>query len=116
VRRPAVGVREVVGEGDLTLRDGLAGDNWDTQGCPLTADGSSHPEMQLNVMNARVIALVAQDRSRWPLAGDELYVNLDLSEENLPPGARLALGSAVIEVTAQPHAAARISCSASASR
>ncbi|MBK8050652.1 MAG: hypothetical protein IPK16_28245 [Anaerolineales bacterium] len=59
--------------------------------------------MQLNVINARAIALVAQDPDRWPLAGDQLYVDLDLSEENLPPGTQLAIGSAVIEVTAQPH-------------
>ncbi len=60
--------------------------------------------MQLNVMSARVIDLVAAgDRERWALAGDQLYVDLDLSEENLPPGTRLALGSAVIEVTDQPH-------------
>ena len=68
------------------------------------ADGSSHPDMQLNVMSARAVDLVAAgDRERWALAGDQLYVDLDLSEENLPPGTRLALGTAVIEVTAEPH-------------
>ena len=64
---------------------------------------SPHPDMQLNVMNSRVIALVAQERERWHLAGDQLFVDLDLSGENVPPGTRLALGAAVIEVTAQPH-------------
>jgi MOSC domain-containing protein YiiM len=59
--------------------------------------------MQLNVMNARVIALLAREEDRWPLAGDQLYIDMDLSQENLPPGTRLALGSAVIEVTDQPH-------------
>jgi MOSC domain-containing protein YiiM len=59
--------------------------------------------MQLNIMNARSTALVAQGRDRWPLAGDQLYVDLDLSGRNLPPGTRLALGTAVIEVTAIPH-------------
>src|SRR5207247_88617 len=85
------------------LREGLVEDNWRTRGSSRTVDGSSHPEMQLNLMNARVIALVAQERERWPLAGDQLYLDLDLSSENLPPGTRLALGSAVIEVTAEPH-------------
>ncbi|HEX8115874.1 MAG TPA: MOSC domain-containing protein [Pyrinomonadaceae bacterium] len=66
-------------------------------------DGGPHPDMQLNVMNARAIALVARDRERWPLAGDQLYIDLDLSDENLPPGTRLSIGSAVIEVTPQPH-------------
>jgi hypothetical protein len=68
-----------------------------------TADGSPHPEMQLNIMNARVVALVAQGKERWPLAGDQLFVDMDLSDANLPPGTRLRLGNAVIEVSAQPH-------------
>jgi MOSC domain-containing protein YiiM len=58
---------------------------------------------QLTLMNARVIALIAPDRKRWPLAGDQLYVDLDLRPDNLPAGTRLALGSAVIEVTDAPH-------------
>ena len=73
------------------------------RGSSRTDDGSSHPDMQLNIMNARVVALVAQDKSRWPLAGDQLFIDLDLSDANLPPGTRLAIGSAVIEITAQPH-------------
>jgi MOSC domain-containing protein YiiM len=59
--------------------------------------------MQLNIMNARVVDLVANGRERWHLAGDQLIIDLDLSTENLPPGTQLALGTAVIEVTAQPH-------------
>jgi MOSC domain-containing protein YiiM len=54
-------------------------------------------------MSSRAIALATGERDRWPLAGDQLYVDLDLSGENLPPGTRLALGTAVIEVTAEPH-------------
>lgn len=69
-----------------------------------TTDGSPHPEMQINIMNARVTALVAQDKSRWHLAGDQLYLDMDLSDENLPAGTQLAIGSAVIEVTPPPHA------------
>lgn len=103
VRRPAEGVREVLPEARLDLADGLVGDNWRTRGSRSTPDGSAHPEMQLNVMNARVVALLARDPARWALAGDQLYVDLDLSAENLPPGTRLAIGAAVIEVTAVPH-------------
>src|SRR5262249_37746888 len=103
VRRPRVGEREILSEAQLGLREGLVGDNWGTRGSSRTTDGSSHPDMQLNVMNARAIALLAQDRERWPLAGDQLFVDLDLSGDNLPPGTRLALGSAIIEVTDQPH-------------
>lgn len=103
VRRPASNEREVLPEGVLHLSEGLVGDSWSTRGSSRTEDGSSHPEMQLNIMNSRVIALVAQDRERWPLAGDQLFIDIDLSADNLPAGTRLALGSAVIEVTAQPH-------------
>ena len=103
VRRPRTDEREVLEQGELDLIEGLVGDNWRTKGSSKTADGSSHPEMQLNIMNARVVALVAEERESWPLAGDQLYLDLDLSSENLPPGTRLALGEAVIEVTPMPH-------------
>jgi hypothetical protein len=103
VRRPRVEEREVLDEGQLDLREGLVGDGWGGRKSPRTPDGSPHPDMQLTLMNLRVIALVAQGRERWPLAGDQLYIDLDLSADNLPPGVRLALGSAVIEITAQPH-------------
>jgi hypothetical protein len=103
VRRPQMGTREVLVEGELDLVNGLVGDNWSTRGSSRTADGSAHPNMQLTIMNARVIALVAQEKERWPLAGDQLFIDLDLGADNVPPGTRLSLGSAVIEVTDQPH-------------
>jgi hypothetical protein len=103
VRRPGVGEREVVEEGALDLEKGLVGDNWSMRGSSRTPNKSAHEDMQLNVMNTRVIALVAQERERWSLAGDQLFIDLDLSEENLPPGTLLELGSAIIEVTAEPH-------------
>ncbi|MCY3683411.1 MAG: MOSC domain-containing protein [Gemmatimonadetes bacterium] len=103
VRRPKVEAREVLDVGKLDLFEGLVGDNWKTRGSSQTADGSAHPDMQLNIMNARVIALLAQKKERWALAGDQLYMDLDLSAENVPPGTRLSLGEAVIEVTDQPH-------------
>lgn len=103
VRRPRVGEREVLEEGELDAAVGLVGDNWKDRASSRTPDGSPHPDMQLNVMNSRVLALVAQGRERWKLAGDQLILDMDLSEENLPAGSRLALGSALIEVTEQPH-------------
>ena len=103
VRRPRKGEREVLQEGELDVHDGLVGDSWSRRGSAMSADGRAHPDMQINVMSARVIALVSQDKSRWPLAGDQLFIDLDLSAENLPPGTRLAIGSAVIEVTPVPH-------------
>ena len=104
VRRPDVDEREVLEEGELDLALGLVGDTWHVRGSRRTEDGSSHPDMQLNVMNARVVdAISAGDRERWRWAGDQLLVDLDLSPENLPVGTRLSLGTAVIEVTDQPH-------------
>src|SRR4029078_7999420 len=82
---------------------GLMGDNWQARGNSSTDDGAAHPEMQLNLMNARAIDLIAGDRSRCHHEGDQLFVDLDLSGTNLPPGTRLAIGTAVIEVTAVPH-------------
>ena len=96
VRRPDVNRREVLETGELDLAEGLVGDSWSSRGSP-------HPEMQLNLMNSRVIALVARSEDRWALAGDQFFVDLDLGKENLPAGTRLALGSAVIEVTSVAH-------------
>jgi hypothetical protein len=103
VCRPGVERRRVLEEGSLDVAEGLAGDNWKDRGSSRTPDGSSHPDSQINIMNSRAVALVAGPRERWPLAGDQLYVDLDLSGENLPPGTRLAIGSAVLEVTPPPH-------------
>ncbi|MCL4868189.1 MAG: MOSC domain-containing protein [Anaerolineae bacterium] len=104
VARPRPLERQRLDEGQLDLTVGLVGDNWHTRPSSRTPDGSPHPEMQLNLMNARVITLLAQSQERWPLAGDQLFVDLDLSQDNLPPGTRLAVGAAaIIEVTTIPH-------------
>jgi len=103
VRRPIVNEREVLEEADLDPVLGLVGDSWTVRPSSRTPDGSPHPEMQINIMNSRVTALVAQDRDRWPLAGDQLYIDMDLSKANLPAGSRLAIGSAVLEVSPLPH-------------
>ncbi len=103
VRRPAIEKREVLEEGQLHPANGLIGDNWNDRSSSRTADGSPHPDMQLNIMNARVTALLAQVKDRWQLAGDQLYIDMDLSAANVPAGTQIALGSAVIEVTPQPH-------------
>ena len=103
VCRPQTLEREILERGELDVARGLVGDNWQARGSSMTEGGVAHPEMQLNLMNARAIALIAADKSRWQLAGDQLFVDLDLSGENLPPGTRLAIGSALIEVTAVPH-------------
>lgn len=103
VRRPRSGEREVVDEAELDLEVGLVGDVWLTKGSSSTSDGTSNPGAQITLMNARVVQLLARDRERWPLAGDQFYVDLDLSDEHLPPGTRLALGSAELEISEVPH-------------
>src|SRR3981081_1319873 len=103
VRRPGVNDREILESAQLHRDEGLVGDSWKRRRSKTTPDGSPNPLMQLNIMNSRVTALVAQDKDRWQLAGDQLYIDLDLSEENVPAGTRLALGSALIEVTPPPH-------------
>jgi len=96
VRRPSSDEREVLESGELDPATGLVGDAWGLR-------RYESPDTQLTIMNARTIALLARRRDRWALAGDQLYADMDLSDENLPPGTRLALGGAVIEVTATPH-------------
>jgi hypothetical protein len=104
VRRPEVDGREVVDTGELLVGEGLAGDNYVARGNLRTDDGRAHPEAQLTVMNSRSVDLVADgDRERWPLAGDQLFVDFDLSTRNAPAGTRLAIGTAVIEVSPKPH-------------
>ena len=104
VRRPAVDARELLTAADLDLEWGLVGDTWRDRGSRQMADRSTDPERQLTLMNARAAALVAVDRERWPLAGDQLYVDLHLGAAELPPGTRITIGdTAVIEVTAPPH-------------
>lgn len=108
VRRPTVGEREVLDVGRLDPAYGLHGDSWISRGSKRTPDGSSHPDMQLNVMSHRMVAFLADDPTLEPLAGDQLYLDLDLSEANLPEWTYLSFGdpdapSAVIQVTDQPH-------------
>jgi len=103
VCRPETERREILSQAHIDSALGLVGDNWKTRGSKRTPDGSANPEAQVTIMNSRVIALVANEAERWQLAGDQLFVDLDLSIGNLPSGTRLALGSAVLEVSAYPH-------------
>jgi MOSC domain-containing protein YiiM len=96
VRRPRLDEREVLEQAELTQAQGLAGDYW------LSRDGE-RPDRQVTLMNSRVIGLLAQEPARWPLAGDQLYVDLDLSEDNLPAGQQITIGGAVLEISAAPH-------------
>lgn len=103
VRRPGEDQREVLDTGELDPAVGLVGDNWLTRGSSSTPDGSANPDGQLTVMNYRCALLVAGSPDRVALAGDQLFVDLDLSKDRLPAGSRLAIGGAVVEITAKPH-------------
>jgi hypothetical protein len=102
-RRPDVEHREVVDEAVLDLTHGLLGDNWSTRGSSSTPDGRANPLAQVTLMNARAARLVAGSDDRRQLAGDQLFVDLDLSGANLPAGTRLQIGDAVVEITEIPH-------------
>ncbi|MGH6919065.1 MAG: MOSC domain-containing protein [Geminicoccaceae bacterium] len=103
VIRPETDARVSLQRCELSSELGVHGDNW-AKGCWMSlADGRPHPDVQVAIMNARTIALIAQEEARWPLAGDNLLVDLDLSADNLPPGTRLSVGSVLLEITAVPH-------------
>jgi hypothetical protein len=103
VSRPAVGEREAHTEAELDPVVGLVGDTWQQRGSSSTPDGAANPLAQITLMNARAARLVADGDERLPLAGDQLFVDLDLGPANLPPWTRLAIGDAVLEVTDKPH-------------
>ena len=103
VLRPDVDRRVVVEEGQLDIAEGLVGDSWKARGSTSTPDGSANPQAQVTIINSRALHLLAQTEERWPLAGDQLVIDIDMSEENLPPGARLSVGSAVLEISEEPH-------------
>jgi MOSC domain-containing protein YiiM len=103
VIRPETEARAALSQCELSPELGVHGDNW-AKGCWMSLpDGRPHPDVQVTLMNARAIALIAQEEVRWRLAGDNLIVDLDLSADNLPPGTRLAIGSALLEITEVPH-------------
>lgn len=103
VRRPAVGERDLPAEAVIDRVTGLEGDNWLTRGSSSTPDGSAHPDKQVTLINSRLAELVADGTERMALAGDQLFVDLDLSLDNLPPGSLLSAGQAVLRVSAAPH-------------
>lgn len=103
VQRPAVDERTALEAGRLDVSEGLVGDSWKARGSSGSADGAANTAAQLTIMNARTIALIAQQPERWALAGDQLFVDMELSSANLPPGTRLAIGSAIVEVSSLPH-------------
>lgn len=103
VRRPTTEERELISQGRLVPASGLEGDNWRERGSTSMPDGSANPEAEITLMNTRVIQALTQDETRWALAGDQFFVDFDLSEGNIPAGTRLVIGSAIVEVSPLPH-------------
>ena len=103
VIRPAEGKRVELDSCEMSLQSGMHGDHW-AKGCWMSTDtGEPHPDVQICIMNSRCIDLIATERGRWALAGDNLFVDMDLRPQNLPAGTRLAIGSALLEITDTPH-------------
>jgi hypothetical protein len=103
VLRPTRETRLPVDTAEIDLERGVVGDSWFERGSSSTPDGSARIDSQITLISTRVLAAIEPDPARWPLAGDQLYVDLDLSQENLPAGARLAIGDAILEVSPAPH-------------
>lgn len=103
VIRPELGTRQEITKGALSVSEGLSGDRWAWDSWRTTETGAPHPDVQICVMNSRCLELVAGSRDRWAAAGNNLVIDMDLSLGNLPPGSRLVVGTAEIEITAEPH-------------
>jgi len=100
-RRPTEGTRELLDRAQFDLALGVVGDGWHVR--PSKKTGAPNPEQQVTIMSVRAIAAIAKDRDAWQHAGDQLYVDFDLSVENTPPGTRLQVGTAILEVSSHPH-------------
>ena len=103
VRRPTIEGREVLTEGELTFEDGLKGDTWKLRNSSKTKNDGPLLDAQLTIINSRLIDAISKSMDDWPLAGDQLYVDFDLSRENIPAGTLLKIGKSIVEVSATPH-------------
>ncbi len=103
VSRPKIGTRKILKTAELDQHLGLIGDNWYDRDASSTQKKSPDKELQITIMNSRVIQLITQKHDQWPLAGDQLYIEMDVSRKNLPPGSLLEIGSALLQVSEKPH-------------
>ena len=102
VRRPTRDERDIIASGELDVTRGLLGDSWVERGSKRTPVGRANPEQQLTLMNIRAIAAITE-REHYALAGDQFFVDFDLSHDSLPAGTQLLLGEALVEISATPH-------------
>ena len=103
IRRPVTDQRELLETAELTPAAGMVGDRWAKTCSHKLPDGAVNPDTQITLMSTRMLELLTDDRARWPLAGDNLLLDLDLSDTNLPVGQRVRIGTAVLEITERPH-------------
>ena len=103
VARPAINQRKVIERGEITIKEGLKGDTWKERGSSKTDDGSAYSESQITLINSRLIDVVAGSKDKWPLAGDQLYVDFDLTQSNIPAGSMLQIGECILKVSETPH-------------
>ena len=100
VVRPTEGERELPDAAELTIEDGLVGDRWTQR---IDPDGNVHRDNQLTIASTHLLGLIAEPE-RWPLAGDNLLVDIGLDKESLPTGSRLAIGdTVVVQISEEPH-------------
>jgi hypothetical protein len=105
VRRPQRLTRELLTEAVIDEADGLVGDSWLSRATSRAKAVGRHFDAQVTVMSSRMVGLLGDTDAERALAGDQLYVDLDLSHDNLPAGSRIEVGAdVVLEVTAKPHA------------
>lgn len=95
--RPAEEARITPERAEVSAELGMHGDHWST------GKYRDEIDIQIAIMNSRVLDLVSGGRERWSLAGDNIVADLDLSRANLTPGQKLEAGSAVLEITETPH-------------
>lgn len=104
VSRPESDERNVLDAGTFVVGEGLAGDNYLARGSSKTADGAADPDAQVTIMNSRAIDWITSGtKDMWKMAGDQLLVDFDISEQNLSAGTQLQIGGTVLEVSAKPH-------------
>lgn len=97
VVRPSAGERLAPAEVRVTPEGGVEGDRWATA-------AHRRPGNQVSLINVHVIdSLSGGDEARARLSGDNLHVDLDLSEANLPVGTTLTIGEVVLQVSSEPH-------------
>ena len=106
VIRPETHVRTLPNAVVVSVEQGVVGDKWEAECTIKLENGKSNPDLQIAIINTKVIKEIAQsdfDMDRLALAGDNIYADLNLCEENMPVGQQIQIGNTLLEVTPFPH-------------